>query len=189
MIIWFAIFLYALLILALAYVWIDIIRLFVSRKYRQCPPLVPSFGRQKKAMIEKISAQLEQSRRPLNVLDPGCGTGTLLIALAEKFPNHKFTGVEWNRTTAAIAAFRTRKLKNVSILRRDMFDFSFSGFDIIACFLMQPLMERFGAKLKKECRPGTTVYSNSFYIPGERPAEVIEVKGFYKFNNVYVYKI
>lgn len=53
MLIWFAIFLYALLLLALVYVWIDIIRLFISRRYRQCPPLVPSFGRQKKVMIEK----------------------------------------------------------------------------------------------------------------------------------------
>lgn len=189
MLIWFAIFLYALLLLALVYVWIDIIRLFISRRYRQCPPLVPSFGRQKKVMIEKISAELKQNRQPLNVLDPGCGTGTLLIALADKFPDHNFTGIEWNRITAAIASFRTRKLKNVRILRQDMFDFSFAEFDIIACFLMQPLMERFGTKLKKECRPGTTVYSNSFYIPGEKAAEVIEVKGFYKFNNVYIYKI
>ena len=77
MLIWFAIFLYALLLLALVYVWIDIIRLFISRRYRQCPPLVPSFGRQKKVMIEKISAELKQNRQPLNVLDPGCGTGTL----------------------------------------------------------------------------------------------------------------
>ena len=156
MLIWFAIFLYALLLLALVYVWIDIIRLFISRRYRQCPPLVPSFGRQKKVMIEKISAELKQNRQPLNVLDPGCGTGTLLIALAGKFPDHNFTGIEWNRITAAIASFRTRKLKNVRILRQDMFDFSFAEFDIIACFLMQPLMERFGTKLKKECRPGTT---------------------------------
>lgn len=111
------------------------------------------------------------------------------MLLAGKFPDHNFTGIEWNRITAAIASFRTRKLKNVRILRQDMFDFSFAEFDIIACFLMQPLMERFGTKLKKECRPGTTVYSNSFYIPGEKAAEVIEVKGFYKFNNVYIYKI
>ena len=82
MLIWFAIFLYALLLLALVYVWIDIIRLFISRRYRQCPPLVPSFGRQKKVMIEKISAELKQNRQPLNVLDPGCGTGTLLIEAA-----------------------------------------------------------------------------------------------------------
>ena len=34
MLIWFAIFLYALLLLALVYVWIDIIRLFISRRYR-----------------------------------------------------------------------------------------------------------------------------------------------------------
>ena len=91
MLIWFAIFLYALLLLALVYVWIDIIRLFISRRYRQCPPLVPSFGRQKKVMIEKISAELKQNRQPLNVLDPGCGTGTLLIALAGKFPDHNLT--------------------------------------------------------------------------------------------------
>lgn len=189
MIIWFAIFLYALLLLALIYIWVDIIRLFINRKFRQCPPLVPSFGRQKKIMLEKISYELANSKQKLNILDPGCGTGTLLLELAAKFPQHQFTGVEWNRITAAIAAFRTRKLKNIQIIRQDMFECSFTDFNIIACFLMQPLMERFGAKLQKDCRPGTLVYSNSFYIPGLPATEVIEVKGFYKFNNIYIYKI
>lgn len=168
MLIWFAIFLYALLLLALVYVWIDIIRLFISRRYRQCPPLVPSFGRQKKVMIEKISAELKQNRQPLNVLDPGCGTGTLLIALAGKFPDHNFTGIEWNRITAAIASFRTRKLKNVRILRQDMFDFSFAEFDIIACFLMQPLMERFGTKLKRNAGRERPFIPTAFTFPEKK---------------------
>ena len=50
-----------------------------------------------------------------------------------------------------------------------MFDFSFAEFDIIACFLMQPLMERFGTKLKKECRPGTNrLFQQPFTFPGEK---------------------
>lgn len=85
-------------------------------------------------MIEKISAELKQNRQPLNVLDPGCGTGTLLIALAGKFPDHNFTGIEWNRITAAIASFRTRKLKNVRILRQDMFDFSLPNLTLLPVF-------------------------------------------------------
>ncbi len=189
MIIWFGILLYALLMVALAYVWIDIIRLFVSRKYRQCPPLVPSFGKQKEIMIEKIATELKKRKQPQNILDPGCGTGTLLVALAEKFPEHNFTGIEWNPLAAAIARRRTRKFKNIKIIRQDMFEHSFSSFDIIVCFLMQPLMESFGNKIKKECRPGTLVYSNSFYIPQMQAKEVFKIKGFYKFNDVYVYEI
>ncbi len=187
--IWFAVFIYALMIAALIWIWVDIIRLFVNKEFRKCPPLVPSFGKQKKIMIERIDAQLQKSERPFNVLDPGCGTGTLLIELARKHPQHRFVGIEWNVFTAAVAAFRTRKLTNVRIIRQDMFNCSFKDFDIIACFLMQPLMERFGQKLKTDGSKGTVVYSNSFYIPGFRADEIIEVKGFYKFNNIYVYKI
>lgn len=119
-------------------------------------------------MIEKISAELKQNRQPLNVLDPGCGTGTLLIALAGKFPDHNFTGIEWNRITAAIASFRTRKLKNVRILRQDMFDFSFAEFDIIACFLMQPLMERFGTKLKRNAGRERPFIPTAFTFPEKK---------------------
>ncbi len=187
--IWFAVFIYALLIAALIWIWVDIIRLFVNKDFRKCPPLVPSFGKQKKIIIERINVLLQESVQPLNVLDPGCGTGTLLIELAHKHPRHHFVGIEWNRFTAAIAAFRTRKLTNVQIIRQDMFNCSFKDFDIIACFLMQPLMERFGQKLQTDASKGTVIYSNSFYIPDFRADEIIEVKGFYKFNNIYVYRI
>lgn len=187
--IWFAVFIYALLIVALIWIWVDIIRLFVNKDFRKCPPLVPSFGKQKKIIIERINVLLQESVQPLHVLDPGCGTGTLLIELAHKHPRHHFVGIEWNHFTAAIAAFRTRKLTNVQIIHQDMFNCSFKDFDIIACFLMQPLMERFGQKLQTDGSKGTVIYSNSFYIPGFRADEIIEVKGFYKFNNIYVYRI
>ncbi len=188
MIIWFAIFLYALLLIGLIYIWVDIIRLFIDRKFRECPPMVPSFGRQKKVMIEKISAEIEKRGSKISVLDPGCGTGTLLIALAKKYPECRFVGIEWKKATAKIARFRTRKLKNVEIICQDMFDYPFAEFEVIGCFLMQPLMERFGEKLKKECQKGTIVFSNSFYIPQIKASEIIKIKGLYKFNDIFVYK-
>lgn len=126
------------------------------------------FRTAEKGNDRKISAELKQNRQPLNVLDPGCGTGTLLVALAGKFPDHNFTGIEWNRITAAIASFRTRKLKNVRILRQDMFDFSFAEFDIIACFLMQPLMERFGAKLKRNAGRERPFIPTAFTFPEKK---------------------
>lgn len=177
-----------LLIAALIYIWIDIIRLFIDPHFRECPPLVPSFGKLKKGMIEKISLEIEKKNRKISFLDPGCGTGTLLISLAKKYPDCRFVGIEWRKATAQIARFRTRNLKNVKIIWQDMFDFSFADFEIIGCFLMQPLMERFGEKLKKECHKGTIVFSNSFYIPQIKPSEVIKIKGLYKFNDIFVYK-
>ena len=188
MIIWVGIFLNLLLILALVYFIYDIFRLFTNAKFRQCPPYVPSFGRQKDIIIERTSALLAGSSKQMQVLDPGCGTGTLLIKLAKKFPEHRFVGIEWRKTTAAIARLRTRKIKNIEIIQDDMFNQSFSDFNIIICFLMQPLMARFGEKLKQDCKPGTIVFSNSFYIPDEEPAEKIETDGVYKFKDVYVYR-
>ena len=188
MMIWFAIFLYAVLLGALIFIWVDIIKLYINKDFRKTPPLVPSFGQQKRIILERISVQLEQSSKPLKILDPGCGTGTLLVALAKQFPQHQFVGIEWNPITFKIAQLRCRKYNNISLIQQDMFTYSFFGFDIIACFLMQPLMEKFGQKLVQD-KVSALIYSNSFYIPQFKAYEMVEVKGFYKFNNVYIYKM
>jgi len=189
MLIWIANFINLLLLAAVLWIWVIIIKLFTNKEYRDCPPYVPSFGAEKRIIIKQVSEILQNSPRSLTVLDPGCGTGSLIIKLAKQFPNHHFVGIEWGKLAYLIAKFKSRNLNNISILQQDMFTYSFKEADIVVCFLMQPLMERFGKKILADGKPGLSVFSNSFYIPNLPLYQKFETKRFLFIQNVYVYKL
>lgn len=187
--IWLAI-LADLIFLGLSF-WIFVVmfKLFFVKGYRDYPPFVPTFGQAKKLEFNRLSEVLQNSKKSLIVLDPGCGTADLIIKLAKKFPQHSFVGIEWNKSLCRIARFKGRKLNNIKLLCQDMFDYSFADIDIIVCFLMDPLMERFGEKIKNEGKKGLTVYSNTFIIPNLEQVETIKTRKFFMFGNLYIYKL
>lgn len=173
----------------LAWIWIAIIKLYTNKHYRECPPYVPSFGIEKKIIINRTAEILKKTNRKLIILDPGCGCGSLLLKLAKKFPEHQFIGVEWGKFAALIAKFRARKLKNVQILCQDLFEYDFSQIDIIVCFLMDTLMEKFGNKVLKEHKKTQIIISNTFKIPNLPLYEEIKTGKCLFFKNVYIYKL
>lgn len=179
-----------LILLGLA-LWVCavIFKLFFVKGYRDYPPFVPSFGQTKKIEFKRLSDILKESQNSLNILDPGCGTADLIIRLAKKFPKHNFVGIEWNKGLYRAAKFKSRNLTNVTILCQDMFDYSFANTDIIVCFLMEPLMKRFGEKVKKEGKRGLIIYSNTFNIPNLPLDEEIKTRKFWLFGNLYIYKL
>lgn len=187
--IWLAVLAELILLVFALWVCLVIFKLFFVKGYRDYPPFVPSFGQTKKIEFEKLSALLQKNSNPLVVLDPGCGTADLIIKLAKKFPQHSFVGIEWNKGLYETAKLKSRKLSNVKLLCQDMFDYSFADADIIVCFLMEPLMERFGDKIKKEAKKGLVVYSNTFSIPNLPLDEEIKTRKFLLFGNLYVYKL
>ncbi|MBR1648394.1 MAG: methyltransferase domain-containing protein [Alphaproteobacteria bacterium] len=176
-------------IAALIWIWAAIIRLFLDKHYRECPPYVPSFGMEKKIIISRVKEILKKSTRSLTVLDPGCGSGSLIVKLAKEFPEHKFIGVEWGKMAYGIAKIRTSGLKNTEILCCDMFNYDFGNADVIVCFLMDPLMEKFGEKVKKDHKKPQIIFSNSFKIPNLKLSEEITTGRFLMFKNVYVYRV
>ncbi len=177
-----------ILLAALIYIWTLIIRLIINPHFRECPPFIPSFGKQKKFILARMKDEIEKKGGNISILDPGCGIATLLISLAKKYPDCNFVGIEWRKITAKIAQLRTHNLKNVKIVCQDFFDYPFNDFQIIVCFLMQPIMQELGEKIKNECQSGTIVISNTFYFPQIKPDELIKINGLYKFNDVYIYK-
>ena len=110
--------------LLLLYIYVILVKLFFVKDYKNYPPFVPSFGKIKKLEFIKISKQLEESRKSLTVLDPGCGTADLIIKLAKKFPKHKFVGIEWNKSLYNIAKLKSKNLSNFTVLNQNMFDCS-----------------------------------------------------------------
>lgn len=180
---------YFLILIALIWMWVVIIKLFINKEYRECPPYIPSFGKEKRIIIEKVSDTLKNSKKTLTILDPGCGTGTLVIDLAKKFSEHQFIGIEWNKFSYMICRLRARKLKNIDFVCDNMFNQNFGKADIIVCFLMDPLMKRFGEKILHDNIKSQTIYSNTFKIPNLPLVEEIKTGKKMLFKNVYVYRL
>ncbi len=174
-----------------AAIWILVIemKLFFYKEYRKYPPFVPSFGAEKKNIISNIRNVLKNSLSNMTILDPGCGTGTLLFELAKEFPNHKFVGIEWNKFAYFICRLRAKKYNNVKIYCDDMFNCDIGGADIIVCFLIEPLMKKFGQKIMRDNYKTQIIFSNTFKIPNLPLVEKIKTgKGSF-FKGVYVYKL
>ena len=173
----------------LGWIWFIIIKLYTDKHFRECPPYVPSFGLQKKIIIESVSEVLQKSTKSMVVVDPGCGFGGLIKKMAKRFPEHKFIGIEWSKAASGIAKIRTSKLKNVKIVNKDLFDYNFARADIIVCFLMDSLMEKFGKKILHDNKKTQLIYSNSFKIPNLPLIKEIKTGKSLFFENVYIYKL
>ena len=127
-------------------------------------------------------------QQPMRLLDVGAGTGTLLRALAAARPDCRFEGIELAPATWAIGRLLLRDLPNVDWRRGDLFVPDWSAYDLVYAFLSPVPMPAVWAKAAAEMRPGSTLVSNSFAVPGREPDAVIEV-GDRRGTRLFVYRL
>ncbi len=163
-------------------------RSVVDKEFAKNPPFLPSFGKEKETILAEVSKLLE-TKPHLKVVDPGCGMGALLISLAKKFPNHEFTGIELSFPVFVACKLRCWRLKNVKIIKSNLFDVPFKDFDVIVCFLYPTLMQRFSEKIKNECKKEISIFSNSFKIDGLPVVKEFETKKKSFVQNVYQHSL
>ena len=151
------------------------------------PPYIPSFGCTKKTLIAEVSKLLKTSKNPLNIADLGCGDGTLLSALAPKFPKHKFFGYEWDPLPFNIAKRRLRKYKNTSIIRADLMKENLKHLDIALCYLAH--IPGLGDRLKVALKPSALVISEVFEIKGWKPYKIIHSRLLGFHSKIFIYRV
>lgn len=79
----------------------------------------------------------EQMQTGIEVLDAGCGKGHALIAMAERYPQSRFTGYDLCEDTVAEATrrARARDLQNINFAIKDLSTFNEQGqYDLITSF-------------------------------------------------------
>jgi SAM-dependent methyltransferase len=113
----------------------------------------------------------------MRFLDAGCGTGGLLLELARRHPEDRFTGVEIAPLPLLVARARRLLAKrlNVEINARSMWNKDLGQYDVVYAYLSPVPMERFWLKAKSEMRPGSLFISNSFEVPGVPAHETVEL--------------
>lgn len=137
-----------------------------------------------------ISRLLEMitDEHPVSVVDLGCGTGGLLLALREARPIARLRGVENAPLTWLIARIRLAK-SAVDVVYGSIWDEPLGGYDVVYAYLSPAAMPRLWEKARREMRAGSLLVSNSFEVPGVTPQRVLELDGTGMATALYVWEM
>jgi ribosomal protein L11 methylase PrmA len=133
----------------------------------------------------RISAVLENVPMTPDQLfmDLGCGDGRVLRAVRKRH-GVQTIGYELNPLAYIMAKLLCRE---TTIKRKDFFEQNLSKADVVFCYLFPDVMKRLAAKLKSELKPGTTVISCNFPLPGFSYQKLLKPKGVLHSDPIYVY--
>ena len=147
-------------------------------------PYVPS----KKRVIQKM-LKLAQLKPGEKIYDLGCGDGRLLFT-AEKIYQTKGVGYE-----IAPLVYLSAYLRKITTGSKSQIHFqnflktNLKDAQTIFCYLTPSALKKLAPKLKKECRPGTRIFSNTFSIAGLKPVKTFSKDPQTKMPTIHLYQI
>lgn len=118
----------------------------------------------------RTHADIKPKRR---FVELGCGDARVLAALARRFPEAWFIGYELAWWPYVLARWRTRRLHNIQIERKNFMTAPLQHADALFCYLITSVMGPLAAKLQRELRLGAVVYSHAFRLPDWTPIRTI----------------
>lgn len=140
-------------------------------------PFLPTHRKQALAMM-----RLAALRPGMRVIDLGSGAGRLLFLAARE--GAEATGYELNPILYFWTLLITR-LKGLSgrtqVRCQSLYQADLSEADVVFAFLFPKPMEKLAPKLFTELKPGATIISYTFSIPGHTPIK--------KEQGIFVYRV
>jgi len=147
---------------------------------------MPSSAKATRAILAASEAAGEGA-----IIELGSGWGTLLFALARKYPHRRVIGYElswlpWLYTHLYKSIFR---LHHMEIYRQDFLaaDLS-SATTLLVCYLFPEGMKQLQQKLSTEQVSDVLLISNTFALPGYEPISSIRLDDLYN-TPVYSYQL
>lgn len=178
MIIWQDLVLFFFLLFTLLLAWTALTNIFFR------VPYVPS----KKKVIKEIEKEFT-FKKGQKVYDLGCGDARVIMDI-EKSKNVEVVGYEISFLVYLMARIRKFLLKsNAKIYFKNFFNVSLKDADVIFCYLGPNTMQKLVKKVKKECKKGTYIISNTFKINDMEPARVLKKDPKRGLPSIYFYKI
>ncbi len=122
------------------------------------------------------------------LIDLGSGWGTLVIAVARKYPNRQVIGYElsWLPWFISIIRKYSLRLDNLTIYRQDFNKADLSRASILLCYLFPGGMTTLHEKLKRELFNKVVIVSNTFALPSCQAIKVTRLKDIYQ-TPIYLY--
>lgn len=128
-------------------------------------------------------------KKGMVIYDLGCGDGRLLIR-AEKEYGTKGVGFEnapiiylWAQLNKVI--FKSK----AKIHFKNFFKCSLKEAKRIVLYLSPEVQKKLAPKLKKECKKGTIIISNTFHVPGLTPYKTIPKNPKERTKTIHLYKL
>ncbi len=145
----------------------------------------PSSGK----TLRAIAAATENSGTG-PIVDLGSGWGTLVVALAGKYPHRQVVGYELSLVPWLFSSIRksVSGLDNLTLYRRDFLKADLSDASVITCYLFPGGMVSLKDKLEQDNIKDVLIVSSTFALPASEPVKVIRVKDMYR-TPVYLYQI
>jgi len=79
-------------------------------------------------------------------------------------------------------------LKNVHIRRKNFWKTDLSDADVIFCYLFPDVMDDLAQKLSAELKPGASIISFNFPLPGFSPGKTLHPEGSLHNDPIYIYQ-
>ncbi len=127
------------------------------------------------AAVTRALVGVLPKRAGLRFMDLGCGTGSLLIDVAQALPGAGCEGIETAPLPYLVSRWRLRAHTAVRVAWGDFWGADFSRFDVVYAYLSPQPMTRLWQKARSEMRPGSLLISNTFAVPGVEPTYTIPV--------------
>ncbi|MBI3956277.1 hypothetical protein HY339_03385 [Candidatus Gottesmanbacteria bacterium] len=151
--------------------------LFLTLAFVTGAPFVRSNRKAADAMI-----RLARIKPGMNVYDLGSGDGGLLFLAAKQ--GATAIGLEINPFLVLWTRIRiivSRQQNHIFALWRNFWKADFSDADVVFVYLLPWRMETLETFLKKRCKKGTLIVSNSFIFPTLKRVETDEKAHVYSF--------
>ncbi|MGF1546546.1 MAG: class I SAM-dependent methyltransferase [Thiotrichales bacterium] len=140
-----------------------------------------------RASVSAIATRLPSGS--FRLLDLGSGIGSLICHLAAQNPNGHYDGIENAPVPYLISRLRTSAHgDNTRVTWGDFWHHPLQAYDCVYAFLSPVPMADLWRKAQREMRPGATLISNSFAIPGVEPDDIIEVDD-HRQTRLYIYRL
>jgi 16S rRNA A1518/A1519 N6-dimethyltransferase RsmA/KsgA/DIM1 with predicted DNA glycosylase/AP lyase activity len=163
----FALFLFFLISIAfIIFLSMQILAVFTTQA-----PFIPIPKEVQKDVIENI--ELNGS----SVLyDLGCGDGRILIEASKKYPQIRAVGVDMGFMPYFLAKFYTKKYKNITIKREDIFKTDIGNATHIFLYLYPKVINKLVHNIRTQCKSGTKIVSCDFEISNEIPIKIVDLQ-------------
>lgn len=121
-----------------------------------------------------IRLLLDHLELPENAVfyDLGCGDGRVLAAVKERFPSVRTIGYERVWLPLAFGWLQYHR-RGVELRNADFFTADLRDANVVFCYLLPSVMERFAHGAKTKFQPGTQIIAHDFPLPGWTPQRMV----------------
>jgi len=122
------------------------------------------------------------------LVDLGCGDGRLLRLAHQRCPIRAI-GYELNWLAYIKARLLSAGRSKLTIVRRNFWKADLRKADVVCCYLFPDILARLAAKLSQELKPGATIVSFNFPLPGLTPQKKLRPGNSLHNDPIYIYQV